>query len=205
MQINHLYYLLLLLLMGCVKMKKINFNKKSNQIKKTLLISLIVTMLVTAFTPVVPVVLALPHSDVITVTFDPGGDISINASPETAAFGAVVFSTKTNAPTTYPGNTDYTVFNNGSAGADVYIFQNATTESQTMAADTSFPLDLDEYGINITGTEAIVIPLTNGTLWEDNLAASASITFGFNLDLGAGSLDHAAQNTWVNITAVVNT
>jgi len=186
-------------------MQKIKINKKSNQIKKTLIISLIVTMMITAIVPVVPVVFALPHSDVITVTFDPGGDISINASPETAAFGAVVFSSKGNTPTTYPGNTDYTVFNNGTAGADVYIFQNATTESQVMSADTSFPLDLDEYGINITGTEACVIPLANGTLWEDNLAASATLTFGFQLDLGAGSLDHAAQNTWVNITAVINT
>jgi len=159
-------------------------------------------MLITAITPIV---FALPHSDVITVTFDPGGDISIVASPDTAAFGAVTFSSKDNTPTTYPGNTDYTVFNNGSAGADVYLFQNDTTESKTMSADTSFPLDLDEYGINITGTEACVIPLTNGTLWEDNLAALATLTFGFNLDLGTGSLDHGAQNTWVNITAVVNT
>jgi len=156
-------------------MNKINFNKKSNQIKKTLLISLVVTMLIIAITPVVPVVFALPHSDVITVTFDPGGDISINASPDTAAFGAVVFSSKANTPTTYPGNTDYTVFNNGSAGADVYIFQNATTESKTMTADTNYPLDLDEYGINITGTEEILIPMVNGTLWEDNLAASLRI------------------------------
>ena len=80
------------------------------RIKKTLIIPLIVVMLITA---VSPLVLAAAE-DYITVTFDPGGTISLEVSPDTASFGSVVFeSTNNDVSEGGGGTTAYTLWNNG--------------------------------------------------------------------------------------------
>lgn len=187
--------------MGCIERKKIVFRTKAGQTKKILGIGIVVAMLITSITPIV---FAGPQE--IAVSFDPSGTVDLDVSPLTANFSTATFESYTDTQEEGSGATDhYTCWNNGTIGADVYIFSNTTTDGGSMTLDAAgWPPALNEYVLNVTGSEAIRIPNVNGTIWEDNLAADASITFGFNLALGPGSQDWGWQYTQINITAVVN-
>ena len=64
-------------------------------------------------------------------------------------------------------------------------------------------IPVDGYSLDVTGSDNKQITHTNAS-WINNLAASGTVTFGLNLDLGTGSQDWTAQTTRINITGAVN-
>lgn len=187
--------------MGCDKVNKISFLEKERRINNKIVILLVGTMLVTAITPVV---LAGPQAN-IKVTFNPTGTVDLDVFPDNASFGSVVFESANNWPTEGGTDTSYTLYNNGTVAADVYIFSNATTDSGSMSLDIDgASIPVDGYSLDVTGSEAKQIAIVNAS-WINALAASGTATFGLNLDLGAGSEDWVAQTTRINITGVINT
>ena len=189
--------------MGCDKVNKIGFLGKKRQVNNKILILLIGAMLVTAITPVV---LAASQAN-IAVTFDPTGTIDLDVSPDDASFGSVVFESANNWPTEGGAVDSYTLYNNGTVAADVYIFSNTTTDSAQMTLDDDgASIPIDGYSLDVTGTSSQQITHTNAS-WIDNLAADATgvVTFGLNLNLGSGSQDWTSQTTRINITGTINT
>ena len=187
--------------MGCDKVNKISFLGKKRQINNKMVILLIGAMLVTAITPVV---LAASQAN-IAVTFDPTGTIDLDVSPDDASFGSVVFESVNNWPTEGGLATSYTLYNNGTVAADVYIFSNTTTDSGQMTLDDDgASIPVDGYSLDVVGTEAKQISHSN-TSWINPLNAGATVTFGLNLDLGSGSQDWTSQTTRINITGTINT
>lgn len=187
--------------MGCDKVNKISFLGKERRINNKIVILLVGTMLVTAITPVV----LAASQDHIVVTFNPTGAIDLDVTPNNASFGTVVFESTNNWPTEGGTDTSYTLYNNGTVAADVYIFSNTTTNSGSMSLDIDgASIPVDGYSLDVTGSDAQYITATNAS-WADALAASGTITFGINLDLGSGSEDWASQTTRINITGAVNT
>lgn len=181
--------------MGCGKMNKSNFNKKSNQIKKTLIIPLVVAILIAVSTPMV-------FADFVTVTFDPTGSVDIDVNLTTANFTDVLFNSTDNYPTEGGLDTSYTVYNNGTLAAEVFIFSNLTTDTGNMTLDNAGSPGLDEYSLDITGSNTTQITGSNAT-WLTSLAADGgAVTFGINLDLGYGSSDFDWQTTRINVTGV---
>jgi len=175
--------------MGC--------NKK--KIKSLLVVCLIIAILTTAVSPIV----LGSHEDTINVTFDPQGDISLEVHPPTANFSTVTFSTSDNGPVEGAGDTAYTLYNNGTLAADIYIFSNTTTDGGEMTLDNGGSPSADEYSLDVTGSNAQQITNTNAS-WSSALAASGTITFGIDLDLGAGTQDWNWQKTTINVTGVIN-
>ena len=189
--------------MGCKKIKRTIFYRKAGKIKKTLGIFIVTTMLIAAITPLVYA--ANEHSDDITVTFDPSGNIELDISPETANFSAVTFETSVNWPTEGGTDTSYTLYNNGSVAADVFIKGNHSTDSGDMDLQgTPGSITTDEYCLNFTGSNAQQITSTN-TSWTESFDADTTITFGINLQLDDGSSDFGWQTTTINITGIINT
>jgi hypothetical protein len=184
---------------------------KIDDIKKTLSIFLIVTMFVVAV--VTPVVFgANEHADYIVVTFTPSGDIELDVTNGTAVFGSVAAGT-VNA--TIPGmatSGSYTLYNNGTVAAHVYIWTNETTNG---SSDQEWTLDndgtpgIDNFCLkrwNNSGGNGFIRNLN--TSWIDNLAGGGgTILFGVTLQLGTASDNDrlVAQLTRINITGVIAT
>ena len=179
--------------MGCKKGWDVNM-----RIRK-IIVLLISVMVITAITP-----LALAAtSDIITVTFDPQGAIDLDVWPETANFSTVTFSSESNWPTEGATDTTYTLYNNGTIDADVYIFSNTTTDTGDMTLNNTGNPAQDEYSLNVTGSNAQQITNAN-TSWVNSLTGGGgTVTFGINLELGGGSTDFGWQKTRINITGAI--
>ncbi|MGF3585434.1 MAG: hypothetical protein ACQXXD_06950 [Thermoplasmatota archaeon] len=152
-----------------------------------------------------PVVFGGPHSDYIYVTFTPTGDISLDVYPGTASFGSVPAGTVNATPSQGSSTSTYTLKNNGSVAAHVYIFSNATTNTSEWTLDNDGQPADDHFCLkrwNSTGGGFVYIRNTN-TSWIPNLAAAGGTRlFGLSLQLGnvtsGDKLD--AQSTRINIT-----
>ena len=182
--------------MGCVKMNQISFNKKSSQIKKTLMIPLVVVIMLAVATP-------MTFADQINVTFNPAGGIDVDVNHTKANFSSVTFNTQDNYPTGAGGDTSFIIYNNGSLAADVFIYANLTTNEGDMTLDDAGTPGVDEFSLDITGSNATQITSTNAT-WLNPLNAGGHGYFGLNLDLGLGSSDHDWQTTLINVTGAAN-
>jgi len=175
------------------------------KIKKISWSILVTLMTITAITPIASAGKGTPET--IQVTFTPTGDIDLDLFPITATFGTVTLESTDEYPDEGAGDTDYTVYNNGSVSAVVYISSNISTdpvgEGDWRLKDSSSPGE-DEYTLDVTGSDATYITHTN-TSWIADLTGGSTVTFGLNLDLGtcsgSGKLD--AQATTINITATV--
>jgi hypothetical protein len=171
------------------------------KIKKILWVILVTVMMTTAITPIA---IAENHSETIHVTFTPSGDIDLDVFPITATFGTVVLESTDEYPDEGAGDTDYTVYNNGSTNAVVYIFSNTTTDSGEWTLDNGGSPGEDEFSLDVTGSDLQQITNSN-TSWISDLNDGSTVTFGINLDLGtasgSGQLD--AQVTTINITATI--
>jgi hypothetical protein len=166
---------------------------------KKINVLILAAFLITAITPV-----ALgAHQDYITVTFNPTGNIDIDVNLSTANFSSVAFSSSGNWPTEGGTDTSYTLYNNGTLSANVYIFSNATTDTGDMTLENTGSPGLDEFCLNVTGSNAQQITNTNAS-WINGLAGGGgTVTFGINLELGTGSSDFGWQTTRINVTGVV--
>jgi len=166
---------------------------------KKIYVLMIATMLITVVTPVV----LGAHQDYITVTFNPTGTIEIDVNLSTANFSSVLFSSSGNWPTEGGTDTSYTLYNNGSLAANVYIFSNATTDTSDMTLENTGSPGADEYCLNVTGSNVQQITNTNAS-WVNGLAGGGgTVTFGINLELGSGSTDFSWQTTRINVTGVL--
>jgi hypothetical protein len=166
---------------------------------KKIIVLLISAMLITAITP-----LALAAtSDIITVTFDPQGAIDIDVWPENASFGPVTFSSDVNWPSEGATDTTYTVYNNGTITADVFIFSNTSTDSGNMTLENTGSPGFDQYCLNVTGSNATQITNTNASWLSNLVGGGGTVTFGLNLELGGGSTDFGAEKTRINITGAI--
>ncbi|UCF12613.1 MAG: hypothetical protein JSW06_11375 [Thermoplasmatales archaeon] len=180
--------------MGCKKGWDRNM-----EIKK-IYVLIIVAIMITAMTPVVLGV----HQDYITVTFNPSGDIDLDVTPATANFSTVVFSSEINWPIEGGTDTSYTLYNNGTVAADVFIFSNTTTDTKELTLENTGNPTIDQFCLNVTGSNAQQITNTNTSWTNDLVGGGGTLTFGINLELGSGSSDFGWQKTRINITGVIS-
>jgi hypothetical protein len=160
---------------------------KIDNIKKTLLINIVVAMFVAAV--VTPVVFAA-HSDYVSVSFTAAGDISLEVNKSGATFGSVTAGTGGNDPTEGASTLTYALFNNGSVAAHCYIDANASTDSTEWSLDDDGTPGVDAFSIhtvNNSGGATQFFSDTNKS-WIDSLAGGGgSNAFGLKLGLGNAS------------------
>ncbi len=167
---------------------------------KKIYVLITVAILITAITPVV----LGASEDYITVTFNPSGDIDLDVTPDTANFSTVVFSSSTNWPTEGGTDTSYTLYNNGTVTADIFIFSNTTTDNGDLTLENTGSPGLDQFCLNVTGSNAQQITNTNTSWTNDLVGGGGTLTFGINLELGVGSSDFGWQTTRINITGILS-
>lgn len=171
------------------------------KIKKILGVILVALMMITAITPIA---FAGNLPETIRVTFTPSGDIDLDLFPITATFGTVTLEATDQHPDEGSGDTDYTVYNNGSTNAVIYIFSNTTTDGDEWTLDGDGSPGEDAFSLDVTGSDSAYITNSN-TSWIADLDDGSTVTFGMHLDLGtasgSGQLD--GQVTTINITAII--
>jgi len=191
--------------MGCTKAKITIFRRRAGNINKNLIIPLVVVMVISAITPIA---IAGSHSTSIDVTFTPSGDIDIDVSPKTANFSVVTVNTTNNRPQEGNTNDTYTLWNNGSVNAHVYVNSNASTEEGNWDLDSDGVFaSTDSFSIefcNSSGVTAQWVTSVNSS-WMDPVPSSDTRKFGIFLDISAasGAAALVQQNTTINITGVL--
>lgn len=191
--------------MGCK-----NVSGKIDNIKKTLMIFLIATMFVSSF--IMPIVFgANEHADYIKVTFTPTGDIELDVTLGTATFGDTVAGSVNETPDEGADSTTYTLYNNGTVAAHVYMWSNETTNgtaAQEWTLDNDGTPGLDNFclkRVNNTATFGLEYVQNSNTSWIASLAGGGGTKlFGITLQLGnaSASTHLVAQHTRINITGV---
>jgi len=191
--------------MGCVKVKKSNFNKKAVFIAENVLfVYLVISMFIFAF--FTPVVLGGAHSDYVTVTFTPSGDIDIAVNRTTATFGTVTLGSSNNNPTEVGGTSAYSLTNSGEVKAHVYIKSNHTTDGGEWTLEGAGSPGLDEFSIKLTNSTVGTRWFTNANAsWIASLAIDTPVLFGLTLDIGTASVESKLdlQRTRLNFTATL--
>ncbi len=147
---------------------------------KKIYVILVASIFVAAFTPLV---LAASEDSVI-ITFDPNGDIDIDISLATYAFGSVNVNQWANTT----GGT-FTLYNNGTVAMDTQIKTNASTDSAQMSLNASgVAPQQDEYAIYIDGldvenylTTAYSLEFDQGLLPADSKTFDMCLLIGVNL------------------------
>jgi len=169
------------------------------EIKKTLMIGLILVMLMIAsFSPVTINVLAAT-TDTITIEFDPEGNISIDVSPGTYNFSTFWSNTSESTSGTY-----FTMWNNGTVDnmqTDIQI--TASPASLTIDED-SVPIADDNYALYLiggtaSGVNAWVRESTTIQL-DSDLDRTGTETFGFTLYLSNITANHTWQSMTITLT-----
>jgi len=193
--------------MGCNKINKDFYRKKADHIKVPLIVSLVITMVITAITPVA----IASHEADINVTFDPEGDIDIAVSPTTATWVAtpIPLNTTDNDPDEGAGTGVYTITNSGSVAAHIWVHANTTSDGGdwTLDNDGSWAVDADDtFAIQINNQTAGSQWITNtNASWIANLPDQNSDKFGLQMDIssasGADVMDQ--QEHWINITGTI--
>jgi len=145
---------------------------------------LVSAIVISAITPLV----MAATEDNVHITFDPDGQIDIDVSPASYAFGSAVAGIWTNSSGSY-----FTLYNNGTVPMDTQIKSNATTDETTMTLNTAGNPGLDEYSFNTSGFSN-----SYGTESDTSLNPSASQGFDICLLLGTSlSANHTTQNTTI--------
>jgi len=178
--------------------------KKVNDLENSFIIYLVVLVFVISF--VTPAVLGGAHSDYVTVTFTPSGDINITVNRTTATFGTVTLNTNDN-PTTEVGDTSaYSLTNSGTVKAHVYIKSNHTTDGGEWTLEGAGSPGLDEFSIKLTNSTVGTRWFTNtNASWIASLAIDTPVLFGLTLDIGTASVESKLdeQTTRLNFTATL--
>jgi len=159
-----------------------------------------------------PVVFGGAHADYIKVTFTPTGDITLDVTKGTATFGSVAAGTVNDTCTEGATSATYTLYNNGTVAAHVYMWTNLTTngtpaQEWTLDSDGGAPAT-DNYIIkrwNNSATFGVAYVKGTNTSFISSLAgAGTTKLFGLTLQLGnaSASTHLVAQHTRINITGV---
>jgi len=176
--------------MGCTK---------KMEMRKIFLIELIAVMLIMAITSPTIVEVGKAANDIVTVTFNPSGNLTIEISKATWNAGSLYIDQSANT-TTY----NYTAYNNGTVvWANLYIVA-ATGQDMTLVA--SFTGSSDEFMMfaNGTGTDLTTWTEihTNQTL-ETAVAISGTETFGLKITMDSVfTSDWGSQTSEVTLTAL---
>ena len=151
---------------------------------------LVSAIVISAITPLV----MAATEDNVHITFDPDGQIDIDVSPASYAFGSSQANAWTNSSGSY-----FTLYNNGTVPMDTQIKSNATTDETTMTLNTAGNPGLDEYSFNTSGfSNDMWVPSSYGTESDTSLNPSASQGFDICLLLGTSlSANHTTQNTTI--------
>jgi len=161
---------------------------------KKIYVVLVTSIIVAAFTPLV---LAASEDSVI-ITFDPNGDIDIDVSLASYAFGGVNANSWRNTT----GGT-FTLYNNGTVAMDTQIKTNATTDpagAGSMSLNASgVPPGTDKYAIYINGLDVGNYLTTAYSLeFDQGLLPADSKTFDICLRLGTNlSANFSSQTTTI--------
>ena len=151
---------------------------------------LVSAIVISAITPLV----MAATEDNVHITFDPDGQIDIDVSPASYAFGSSQANAWTNSSGSY-----FTLYNNGTVAMDTQIKSNATTDETTMTLNTAGNPGQDEYSFNTSGfSNDMWVPTSYGTESDTSLNPSTSKTFDICLLLGTSlSANHTTQNTTI--------
>lgn len=191
--------------MGCKKISRFVLYRKAGHAKDSLVIALIVTMLITAITPLA---IAGEHAETINVTFTPSGDLDIIVSPNTATWASVAINDSVAHNSDEGGNSSYTLSNNGGLDAHIWVFTNDSTDSN------DWDLDGTGWEDGFTGSDLFALRLCNSTTtnqwlttsntsWVPTLDAGADHLFGICISLSnaSGSSVMDPQASMISITA----
>ena len=165
------------------------------EIKKTLMIGLILVMLMIAsFSPVTINVIAAT-TDTITIEFDPQGNISIDVSPGTYNFSTFWSDSSESTSGTY-----FTMWNNGTVDNMQTDIQITGSPASLTIDEDSVPSANDNYALYLIGGTASGVNAwvkESGTIpLDSDLDMSGTETFGFTLYLSSITANH----TWQSIT-----
>jgi len=151
---------------------------------------LVSAIVISAITPLV----MAATEDNVHITFDPDGQIDIDVSPASYAFGSSQANAWTNSSASY-----FTLYNNGTVAMDTQIKSNATTDETTMTLNTAGNPGLDEYSFNTSGlSNNMWVPSSYGTESDTSLNPGNSQGFDICLLLGTSlSANHTTQNTTI--------
>jgi hypothetical protein len=169
-----------------------------DKIKKFLLITFVVMLIVTAITP--PQITLADSYDVVKVSFNPAGVVDGNVTPLTYDYGAVTMSSSEESG-------DFTLTNEGTIAMQCTVYTNVTTDETNMECDgNGGTLAEDFFSMNFTttslsGADSFISNSSGSqTTLETSLAGSTSDTFRITIHVGTCSADHGGQNTSVNFT-----
>ena len=175
--------------MGCTK----------DKIKRLVLISLVVTMIVSAITP--PIMAA---DDTIHVTFDPEGDVSLEVSPTNCNFSTV------DANTSEEIGFDFTLYNNGTIPMQTDCETNVTTDEGDLECDGNGGNTADDFfclqftDTTMDGDDSFISNSSGAqTTLDNSLLAGGSDTFRITIHLSNLSANHSWQTTTINFTGSV--
>jgi hypothetical protein len=158
---------------------------------KKIYVILVTSIFVAAFTPLV----LAASEDSVVITFDPNGDIDIDISLASYAFGSIYANQWSNTT----GGT-FTLYNNGTVAMDTQIKTNATTDSAQMSLNASgVPPGTDKYAIYISGLDVGNYLTTAYSLeFDQGLLPADSKTFDICLRLGTNlSANFTTQTTTI--------
>ncbi len=187
--------------MGCAKMNKIQFYKRSNQIKKMLIIPIVVLMLIAAITPIT----FAGTEDTVQVTFTPTGNMDISVDETHATFGNIPEGTGGHTPTEGAATTTYTLTNSGSSAAHIWVQTNFTTVGAEWTLDGTQTPGVDQYTILFINNSggAAYYPAGANLTWVPSVAGGGGThQWGIRLYLGnaSGSAVLDAQTTMINFS-----
>jgi hypothetical protein len=171
------------------------------EIKKTLMIGLILVMLMIAsFSPVTINVLAAT-TDTITIEFDPQGNISIDVSPGTYNFSTFWSNTSESTTGTY-----FTMWNNGTVDNMQTDIQITSGPASLTIDEDSIPTADDNYALYLIGGTASGVNAwvkESATIQLDSdLDRIGTETFGFTLYLSNISANHTWQSMTITLTGI---
>jgi hypothetical protein len=158
---------------------------------KKIYVVLVTSIIIAAFTPLV----LAASEDSVVITFDPNGDIDIDVSLASYAFGGV----NSNSWRNTTGGT-FTLYNNGTVAMDTQIRTNATTDSAQMSLNASgVPPGTDKYAIYIDGLDVENYVNSSYTIeFDQGLLPADSKTFDICLRLGTNlSANFTTQTTTI--------
>jgi hypothetical protein len=139
----------------------------------------IIVILLVVFIINSPVIMAASE-DTVVITFDPNGDIDIDISLASYAFGGVNANSWRNTT----GGT-FTLYNNGTVAMDTQIKTNVTTDEGNLSLDPDGNPSTDKFSIETNGFDYDgFIPTTYSTTFDEALAPNDLKNFDLHLCLG---------------------
>ena len=166
--------------------------------KKILMIGLVISILIgLAFVPSDKQSVKAGYT--ITITFDPDGNVSLDVSPATYAFGTLYANSSEGTTATY-----FTIWNNGSMDDMQTDLQINTSPAALTVDEDSVPAAMDNYALWLDkGTVSSAEAWCKESDWielDSDLDTTGTETFGFTLYIYGISANHSQQTLVIDLT-----